>query len=89
MKKILIVLAMAMTLMSCTKEEIVAEEVIEICEFRIRSFEIDIAENGLTDYYALVKDLYGGEALVDISYDEYLKYSYDLNVRGGACWINN
>ena len=94
MKKVAIVLlmglAIGMTFMSCSKEEMAAEEVVENCAYKIQSLEMSTnLDTGVVVYYASVRSTYGDETIVVISYNEYVDYSYDLMRGVEVCWSSN
>ena len=89
MKKILIVLAIAMIFMSCTKEDLpIAEEEVVTCGERgytITGFNVETVE-GYDLYSVDILDWAGGTFTLNINKDKWEDYKLELELNGLACW---
>ena len=88
MKKVLLVLALGLAMISCSKEEVVTEviEVPELC-YEIVGFSSEVSEQGILFHYITINKWDGsGTFVLPINVDEWLDYKAEIVEFGFACW---
>ena len=91
MKKVLLVLALGLAMISCSKEEVVTEviEVIELPElcYEIVGFSSEVSEQDILFHYITINKWDGsGTFVLPINEDKWLGYKADVAEFGFACW---
>jgi hypothetical protein len=85
MKKVLLVLALGLAMMSCSKEELVTES-SEYCN-EIVDFTSVTSEAGYLLHYILINKWDGsGAFILTINEDKWLAYKAEIAEFGFACW---
>ena len=85
MKKLVVVLVLGMTLMSCSKEELVTE-LPEYC-YEIVDFTSEVSEQDILFHYITINKWDGsGTFVLPINVDEWLDYKAEIVEFGFACW---
>jgi hypothetical protein len=85
MKKLVVVLVLGMTLMSCSKEELVTE-LPEYC-YEIVDFTSEVSEQDILFHYILINKWNGrGAFILKINEDKWLGYKAEIAEFGFACW---
>mgnify|MGYP003661220778 CR=1 FL=1 len=91
MKKVAIVLlmglAIGMTFMSCSKEEIVAEEIATCGELGYTITGLNVRTVEGYDLYSInILDWAGGTFTLNINKDKWEAYRLEFELNGLACW---